>query len=159
MASLVGAAVIGGIIVFLVERQRQKVASGSDTKKSTNPGFDLSDRQKMVLLVRCDLKMTTGKMCAQCGHASVGAVKSAMKRQPDVEKSWENDAGAKIALKVNSEEELVKFQAEAVQKGLITYLVVDAGRTQIAPNSKTVLAIGPGPAKVIDSITGQLKLL
>ena len=36
---------------------------------------------------------------------------------------------------------------------------VDAGRTQIAPESKTVLSIGPAPLKAIDEISGHLKLL
>jgi len=35
----------------------------------------------------------------------------------------------------------------------------DAGRTQIAAGSRTVLAIGPAPVKEIDAVTGELKLL
>ena len=34
-----------------------------------------------------------------------------------------------------------------------------SGRTQIAAGSRTVLGIGPGPVKVIDSVTSHLKLL
>lgn len=44
-------------------------------------------------------------------------------------------------------------------KGLITYVVEDAGRTQIAAGSRTVLAIGPAPVSVFESLTGHLKLL
>ena len=39
------------------------------------------------------------------------------------------------------------------------YLVADAGRTQVAAGSHTVLAIGPAPESVIDGITGNLRLL
>ena len=44
-------------------------------------------------------------------------------------------------------------------KGLVTYIVEDAGRTQIAAGSKTVLAIGPAPVEAFESLTGHLKLL
>ena len=47
----------------------------------------------------------------------------------------------------------------ACQAGIVNYQVMDAGRTQVAPGSKTVLAIGPAPVKTIDEITGHLKLL
>lgn len=43
--------------------------------------------------------------------------------------------------------------------GLVTYTVQDAGRTQVAPGSRTVLAIGPAPRTAFDAITGHLKLL
>jgi len=41
----------------------------------------------------------------------------------------------------------------------VYYIVEDAGRTQIAAGSQTVLAIGPAPVKVLEEITGHLKLL
>jgi PTH2 family peptidyl-tRNA hydrolase len=41
----------------------------------------------------------------------------------------------------------------------VAYLVEDAGRTQIAAGSKTVLAIGPAPVAELDRITSHLKLL
>lgn len=34
-----------------------------------------------------------------------------------------------------------------------------AGRTQVAPGSRTVLAIGPAPKSAIDKVTGHLRLL
>ncbi|MCP4255824.1 MAG: hypothetical protein GY775_20975, partial [Candidatus Scalindua sp.] len=43
--------------------------------------------------------------------------------------------------------------------GLVTYLVLDAGRTQIASGSRTVLSIGPAPSRVFEGVTGHLKLL
>jgi hypothetical protein len=48
---------------------------------------------------------------------------------------------------------------KALQRGLPAYIVQDAGRTQIAAGSQTVLAIGPGPKSVIDTVTGHLSLL
>lgn len=43
-------------------------------------------------------------------------------------------------------------------QGLFAYVVSDAGRTQIPAGSRTVLAIF-GPSDLVDSVTGQLKLL
>lgn len=58
---------------------------------------------------------------------------------------------------------LLLLQAElahkALQSGLPCYIVHDAGRTQIAAGSQTVLAIGPGYKSDLDRITGSLPLL
>ena len=66
---------------------------------------------------------------------------------------------AKVCLKVPTEAELHALRDLAKAAGLVTYQVEDAGRTQIAAGSRTVLAIGPAPVKEVDQITGHLKLL
>ena len=38
----------------------------------------------------------------------------------------------------------VQLREKAISAGLASCVIADAGRTQIAPGSKTVLAIGPG---------------
>jgi len=48
--------------------------------------------------------------------------------------------------------------AAAEEAGVPYYVVVDAGRTQIAAGSRTVLAVGPAPKKLVDQVTGSLKL-
>jgi hypothetical protein len=50
------------------------------------------------------------------------------------------------------------LQVQARSLGLAANSIRDAGRTQIAAGSRTVLAVGPGPISVINSVTGQLKL-
>jgi peptidyl-tRNA hydrolase, PTH2 family len=57
---------------------------------------------------------------------------------------WETDAEAKIALKIENEDEMNKLYSEAKKINLPAYIIVDAGRTQIKSGTKTVLAIGPG---------------
>eukprot|EP00469_Lotharella_globosa_P012948 CAMPEP_0167783404 /NCGR_PEP_ID=MMETSP0111_2-20121227/7051_1 /TAXON_ID=91324 /ORGANISM="Lotharella globosa, Strain CCCM811" /LENGTH=206 /DNA_ID=CAMNT_0007674337 /DNA_START=32 /DNA_END=652 /DNA_ORIENTATION=- len=114
---------------------------------------------KLVLCVRTDIKMKKGKMCAQCGHAVAGIMEDLLTYDAELLQQWTNNAQPKIALKVRSEEELRELQAAARRVHLPSHLVMDAGRTQIAAGSLTVLAIGPGPIELIDSITGQLKLL
>merc|ERR1711990_899768 len=130
-----------------------------------NGEFNLEDKvepeeeYKMVLCVRMDLKMGKGKMCAQCGHAAVGAMKRAARQIPKQLRQWENYGQPKIALKVPDEAEMETIKALALSLNLNFCVIKDAGRTQIAPGSKTVLAIGPGPASIIDKCTGHLKLL
>lgn len=114
---------------------------------------------KMVLCVNMELKMEKGKIAAQCGHATLGAYKQSLKRAPAKVDAWETFGQAKIALKCPDEDCMLALQEEAKKQGVVTYLVRDAGRTQIAPGSKTVLAMGPDEKETIDRITGTLKLL
>lgn len=113
----------------------------------------------MVLVVRNDLKMGKGKIGAQCGHAAVGAYEKQRKKNPSKLQLWEEYGSAKIALKVESEEDLVRIYRKAREANLNTCMIQDAGRTQIEANSKTVCAIGPDIAGDIDNITGHLKLM
>jgi len=113
---------------------------------------------KMLLIVRMDLKMDKGKIAAQCCHACLGCYKRSTKRNPKLLHAWEYDGQAKVTLKVNSEEEMLELEKEASKAGLITCVIQDAGRTQVAAGSRTVLGIGPASVAAIDKITSHLKL-
>ena len=63
-----------------------------------------------------------------------------------------------IAVKCPTEEEMRRIYDKAVEQGLPLYLVEDAGRTQIAAGSRTVLGI-LGPTYIFDDLTSHLKLL
>jgi peptidyl-tRNA hydrolase, PTH2 family len=52
-----------------------------------------------------------------------------------------------------------ELKASAKAAGLPTFEVHDAGRTQVAAGSKTILAIGPAGRSDIDKVTGKLRLL
>lgn len=121
------------------------------------PGY--SNRYKMLLCVNNELKMTKGKIAAQCGHATLGAYKLASRYCPITLNTWEYTGQAKIAVRVDTEAELFDLMFKARDAGFPCYLVEDAGRTQIAAGSKTVLSIGPAPVELLDSITSHLKLL
>ncbi|XP_019348903.1 peptidyl-tRNA hydrolase 2, mitochondrial isoform X1 [Alligator mississippiensis] len=114
---------------------------------------------KMVLVVRQDLKMGKGKVAAQCSHAAVSAYKQIQKRNPELLKHWEYCGQTKVVLRAPDEETLVQLLVDAKQLGLTVSLIQDAGRTQIARGSQTVLGIGPGPADLVDQVSGHLKLL
>jgi peptidyl-tRNA hydrolase, PTH2 family len=87
---------------------------------------------KLVLCVRTDLKMQKGKMAAQAGHATLGAYKAASRGNRAAVKHWERSAQPKIALQIRSRAEAQALDVAARRKGLTTYMVHDAGRTQIA---------------------------
>ncbi|KAF2214608.1 hypothetical protein CERZMDRAFT_36861 [Cercospora zeae-maydis SCOH1-5] len=144
--------------------------SGDAASDSDESAHDLGELQtfegnkeecKLVLVVRTDLGMTKGKMAAQCGHATLACYKAFLRSNPNhpLLKRWEHLGQAKVALKVDSEDEMLMLQATAVSLGLCAQVIHDAGRTQIASGSATVLGIGPAPKSKIDEVTGHLKLL
>ncbi|XP_034488239.1 probable peptidyl-tRNA hydrolase 2 [Drosophila innubila] len=139
--------------------ETQEEAGGAAAAVSDKIYSGFNDNFKMVLVVRNDLKMGKGKIAAQCSHGAVGAYQRAVTRTPRLLRAWENCGCAKIAVRVESEAELLAIKRAAEQKQLNTCLIRDAGRTQIEPNSKTVLAVGPASAADIDRVTGHLKLL
>lgn len=57
-------------------------------------------------------------------------------------RTWELHGQAKIALKCASEDEMLILQATAISLGIVAEVIHDAGRTQIAAGSATVLGIG-----------------
>ena len=98
-------------------------------------------------------------MAAQCCHACLGAYKRALKLCPNAVKAWQTTGQAKVAVKVSNTEELEALRDTIRAAGLPYYLVEDAGRTQIAPGSKTVLGIGPAPVHAFEPLTSHLKLM
>jgi peptidyl-tRNA hydrolase, PTH2 family len=111
---------------------------------------------KQVILIRTDLKLPQGKACSQAAHASVEAV---LKSDSELVKSWRGEGMAKIVLKVKDEKELIKYFQLAKDEGLTASLITDAGRTVIAPGTKTCVGIGPDEEEKIDGITGELSLM
>lgn len=100
-------------------------------------------------------------MAAQCAHATLACYKTLL-NSPNgnkVLRRWEGQGQTKVALQVRGEEELEFLQAQALSMGLCARVIRDAGRTQIAAGSSTVLGVGPGPRSRVDKVTGALKLL
>jgi PTH2 family peptidyl-tRNA hydrolase len=111
---------------------------------------------KQVIVMRTDLKMGKGKIAAQACHASLSAYKNSSKM--DIRK-WERENQKKVVLKVKSEEELLELYWKIKPTRIACALITDAGHTQIDPNTKTCLGIGPADDDVLDELTGHLKLL
>ncbi|OWA52310.1 putative Peptidyl-tRNA hydrolase 2, mitochondrial [Hypsibius exemplaris] len=114
---------------------------------------------KLVLVVRSDLQMTKGKIGAQCGHAAVGAVQEFTPINRDVLQLWLHTGQAKVVLKAAGEEELLRIAALARTNGLNSFVVRDAGRTEVEAGCVTVVAVGPAEVNRFDAVTGSLSLL
>ena len=178
-------------------RARNAAAAGSGEKKKSkkktaeeNFGIDPTEECKLVLVVRTDLGMTkgmfiflslfqerrsftdvlprpTGKIAAQCSHATLACYKrlfSAAQLEPQslsarLLRQWERNGQAKIAVQTKSEDEMLELMGKARSLGVTAEVIQDAGRTQIASGSRTVLGVGPAPKSLVDQITGHLKLL
>ncbi|KXN83558.1 putative peptidyl-tRNA hydrolase 2 [Leucoagaricus sp. SymC.cos] len=114
---------------------------------------------KMVLVVRTDLGMTSGKIAAQCGHATLACYKALVKKNPKLVSHWERTGQAKIALKASSENQLIELEAIAKSLNLCARSIHDAGHTQVEAGTRTVLGIGPAPVQLVNEVTGKLRLL
>lgn len=125
---------------------------------------DVGGEVRMALIVRSDLGMLKGKAAAQCAHAAVSLYRQmhdntqSESHNPTMLRRWANGGQAKIVLKCSSLEEIEELLMKAVSLNINNYLVVDAGRTQIASGSETVLGLGPAPRSVLDQVTGDLRL-
>ncbi|BDZ66664.1 aminoacyl-tRNA hydrolase [Methanobacterium ferruginis] len=111
---------------------------------------------KQVIVVRADLGMSKGKLAAQACHASLGAYKKANER---IIREWELEGGKKVVVQVKSQEELFEIYELVKAAGLPSFLVKDAGHTELPPSTITCLGIGPEKDEKIDKITQDLKLL
>lgn len=116
-------------------------------------------RYKQVIVMRNDLKMSRGKIAAQAGHAAVSAAEEARKKCSDWWKAWIAEGQCKIAVRAESEDELLELERKAKRSKLPTALIVDRGLTELPPDTVTCLGIGPALSIQIDAITGKLPLL
>ncbi|XP_029456980.1 probable peptidyl-tRNA hydrolase 2 [Rhinatrema bivittatum] len=115
---------------------------------------------KMVFVVNMDLSMGVGKIAAQVGHAAVGLYQQ-MHMEPkhrEMVFRWDEHGAKKVVLQGSSTAHLMELQALAMSLGLPSYIVQDAGRTQIAAGSHTVLSL-MGEEEMVNKVTGKLKLL
>jgi len=114
---------------------------------------------KQVILIRTDLKMGTGKKCAQSCHASISSSDIVRVKNKDVWKKWKNSGQKKVILRISSMEDLSEIIKKLGKAEIPYFLVKDAGLTQLSPGTTTALGIGPVLTTRIDKITGELKLL
>lgn len=128
-------------LVSVTDSEGEEEIFGGDPYGIKNSYSMLDGPFKLVLCVNMRLKMGSGKIAAQCGHATLGAFKIAQRHCKSAVDNWEYYGQAKIAVKVDKEETMFEIYEKARNAGLVTYLVEDAGRTQIAAGSKTVLGI------------------
>lgn len=132
---------------MIVQRAKALVRTVIDNTKT---------EYKQVVLVRDDLKLPKGKMAAQVAHASVETVLKSDKG--DIQR-WRAEGMKKIVLKVQDEKEMLRYNQQAKDAGLVTCVITDAGHTIVEPGTRTCCGIGPDKAKDIDAITGDLSTM
>lgn len=110
---------------------------------------------KQVIVIRNDLKMGKGKAIAHACHASLDA---AMMTDEKVLDAWRKEGAKKIVVKVNSLKEIQDLEKKAKKEKIVHSMIKDAGLTQLKKGTVTTLGIGPAKEKVVDKITGKLKL-
>ena len=81
----------------------------------------LSERMKMVLVVRMDLNMSPGKVASQCVHAALGTVRSVESTAPHVISSWRSEGEPVICLRCTSLDELqhIQIQCQEIKKSIL----------------------------------------
>ncbi|XP_030426024.1 SRSF protein kinase 1-like isoform X3 [Gopherus evgoodei] len=115
---------------------------------------------KMVFVVNTELAMGVGKIAAQVGHAAVGLYQLIQEKSTGRKMicQWDEYGAKKVVVQGSNTAHLMDLQALALSLELPTYLVQDAGRTQVLAGSYTVLAI-IGEEEIVNQVTGKLRLL
>jgi len=114
---------------------------------------------KMVVVVRGELRLTAGKAAVQVAHAAVMLFQRAQERSDASLRPWLKEGQMKVALVVESLDELEGIERRARGSGIPTVWVEDAGFTEVPPGTRTCLGLGPAAASALDPITGALPLL
>lgn len=161
--------VITGIVEDNIEEQVSKQIERQDSYL-----IDV----KQVIVMRTDLNMRKGKMIAQGSHASNMFLFDCMNTMQEYEhlsnsrtpqraeymisllNSWIGNKYKKIVVSVNSLEELESLIEQAKKLAILTYKVTDSGLTEFhGQPTITCASFGPVASKIIDQVTGELKLL
>lgn len=137
------------------------------------------NKMKQIIVVRTDLNMRKGKMCAQAAHAAMLFICKRLEWDkctlsptraimPDRalgdfnedEREWLKGAFTKVVVGGDSEEVLRALYAQAQLLGIEAHLMIDNGETEFGNvRTLTTLALGPARSDVLNQITGHLKLL
>ena len=142
----------------MLNKEKEQAVAEADAKVKDGFLVDGSKDNKLVLIVRNDLKMSSGKVAAQCCHATLKAFRESKRAYPKILRHWEKNGEPTVVLRVNDEKSLLDLASRGGEVGLTVSLIQDAGKTQIASGSTTVLGLGPGPVWLINQISGHLKL-
>lgn len=141
-----------------LENDLQGASDSSDEDDTED--FLSADTYKMVFVVNSELNMGVGKVAAQVAHAALSLFRNMIDTDAKAQMliMWGHMGETKIVLRGENTTQLEALSHQASGLGLDNYLVHDAGHTQVAPGSTTVLGIF-GKVEEVDRVTGTLKLL
>mmetsp|Transcript_7534 Transcript_7534/g.13624 ORF Transcript_7534/g.13624 Transcript_7534/m.13624 type:complete len:176 (+) Transcript_7534:109-636(+) len=158
-----GLEIYGGDFDQTLEWLMNGGVSESDSNSGETDNSDDEDEVKLVLVVRKDLFMGTGKIAAQCSHATMGIAQKLYQTEISPvlliqAQKWSLQGEKTIVLWCAGLSELKILERQGTDLGLLCEKVRDAGRTEVEPGSVTVLALF-GYTNFVDQVTGQLQLL
>ncbi len=116
----------------------------------------------MYMVARRDLNMSYGKFGAQCGHGVQLCIREAENADVSLEggyqalAEWEEKDYPKIVL-AGDEKKMEKLLRQLVESPFPYARVVDKGRTELPPNTMTLIAIGPLKRSEAEPFVGRLQ--
>ena len=96
------------------------------------------DELRMYIIVNTDAKMGKGKACAQVSHAVMLITEFLLTNNPTLFNNYKNGGMPKLVLKSNHET-LLSLESKYPN----SFPIRDFGRTQVKPNTFTVLGFLP----------------
>ena len=108
---------------------------------------------KMYIIINSDLKLSTGKLCAQVGHA-VQDVVIGCRGNKKRWNSYKNNGCAKIVLKADQQ-----TSDELLECSYKKFIVTDAGKTECLEGTITAIGFAPLFENEVPDIIKGLKLL
>ena len=91
----------------MLNKEKEQAAAEADAKVKDGFLVDGSKDNKLVLIVRNDLKMSNGKVAAQCCHATLKAFRESKRSCPKILRHWEMDGEPTVVLKADNEKSLL----------------------------------------------------
>ncbi len=123
---------------------------------------------KQSIIIRKDLNMRRGKMCAQASHASMKVFFDRMKKSENgyicdftqEMEEWKNGAFTKIVLGCDSIDDIYDLQDKANSLNVPNAVIIDNGTTEFGGvPTVTCIAIGPCKAEIVENLTSKYSLL
>jgi len=151
------------------EYHKYKHYADSDEESETDSDdFDEEDipEFKMVFVVNTSLEMGAGKVAAQVGHAALGVQRTLAAKSKEGKYKvtmtdlglWQDFGEKMVVVKGESTQHLRDLHLMAEDLELPSFLVKDAGITQVPSGAVTVFGVF-GEDDDVNKITGRLKLM
>ncbi len=116
----------------------------------------------MYLVARTDIGMSPGKLGVQCGHGVQLCLREAENATVSLNggypalTEWEDKDYPKVLLS-GDEKKIEKLLRQLGETGIPHAKVVDLGRTELAPNTTTLVALGPLRRREAEHLVGRLQ--
>jgi peptidyl-tRNA hydrolase len=101
----------------------------------------------MYIVANKGLGMSPGKLAAQVAHAAVNAYRlsntklGTLDQEVKLRMNWFDTGHTKIVLEARDTEHLLMVERYLNERGFLTTLIIDEGRTEIDPHTPTALGI------------------